>query len=697
MSTRLDVAQPISARTDRFKPRGIRKFRPDIEGLRAVAVILVVLAHLHLGFPGGYIGVDVFFVISGFLITRQLMGESDRAGRITFSGFYARRARRILPAATVVVIGTVLACAKWDSPLRVKSSDTMDGIFAAFSGINWRLASTGTSYFQNSSLPSPFQHFWSLAVEEQFYLVWPAILLGVGVMAARKNRRRASLIWVLLLIMAVSLLLSILTTRSSPSWAYFGVQTRMWELAFGALLAITVDVWTRMPPAFASQMSWLGLGLIVLSSLVYHSSTEYPGSAVIMPVVGSAFVIAGGCPGWSRSAELVLRQRPMQFLGKTSYSWYLVHWPILTILPLVIGHAMTTTDSWLVLFGSLALAVIMFYVVEQPIRTNSWLVRKPRYSLVLGGALVLSSIGVASVVVANVTIPGGSGSGQRASAAVNSNDVRDAVAASANLIRLPSDVTPSLPKAVTDRPATSRVCLVADLVTALAPESSCSFGDLSSTRVMAVVGDSHANQWTPALDAFGKVHHWKVILYAKAACSPGIYPFYIDPLTSRLYSQCNEWRDKVFSRLRILKPRVVLVASELRTMDIDPGGMVQSIRKYQQYGARVLYLEDTPNPAKVGSVPDCLALHPNQVGKCAVSPRDPKTRLSAFIQRRVESAAVRRAGATLIDPTSWFCTATICPPVINNIIVYADASHITATYARWLSPVMSAALNKAVG
>ncbi len=496
--------------------------------------------------------------------------------------------------------------------------------------------------------------------------------------------------------MAVSLFLSIRTTGSSPSWAYFGTQTRAWELALGALLAVTVDVWTRMPPALASQMSWVGLGLIGLSSIVFTSSTEFPGAAVILPVTGSAFVIAGGCPGWSRSAEWMLKRRPMQFLGGTSYSWYLVHWPVLTILPLALNHSLTLTDKWLVLFGSLAIAVLMYHIIEQPIRTRPWVARRPGYSLAMGCTLVVASISTAAVVFSGVTIPGGSSPGQVLSAAGNLQVVEKAVAAGTRLIRLPSDVTPSLPRAFTDRPFTTRHCLVADSVAVPPPDSRCTFGDVHGSRVMAVIGDSHANAWTPAIDAFAKAQHWKIVLYAKAGCPPGLYPNDIDPQTNRVYTQCNIWRHRVWSRLAGLKPKAVLVTSELRTLDIDPSGMVAAIHDYGATGAKVIYLEDTPNPESVGSIPDCLAKNANRIQTCSLPRMAPSTRLNGFIQRRIETAAAKRAGATPIDPTSWFCTASVCPAVINDMIVYADNSHITATYARWLAPVFSAALDKAI-
>lgn len=693
-TTKLDQLGIPAQRAVKPGGRAIRKFRPDIEGLRAVAVTLVVLAHLALGFPGGFIGVDVFFVISGFLITRQLVGEFDRTDSISFRRFYARRVRRILPAATVVIIGTVLAAWKWESPLEVRP-EALNGLFSAFSGINWRLAAQGTDYFALGSAASPFQHFWSLAVEEQFYVVWPALLLLVGTVIGRRFGRRKSIVWALVAIMAASLFLSITTTVSSPSWAYFGTQTRAWELAFGALLAVTVDVWTRMPPALASQMSWLGLGFIGFSALAYSSSTVFPGTAVILPVVGSAFVIAGGCPGWPRGAELVLKRRPMQFLGKTSYSWYLVHWPVLTILPLVLGHELNVPDRWLVLAGSLGLAVLMFRIVEQPVRIRPWLARQPWYSLALGGALIGTSIAAAAVVFSTETIPGGGVPGERVAVASNPGVVETAVAAGAQLKGLPFNVTPPLAKAFNDRPFTTAKCFQSDQPTSPPPASRCTFGDRQSHKIMVVVGDSHANAWAPAFERFALANHWRFVLYTKAACSPGIYPAYIDPLTSRIYSQCNQWRNKVFARVDNLKPQLVVVASELRTIDINPSGMVEAIEDYQHTGARVVYLEDTPSPERVGSVPDCLAKNTQNVQACSVSRKDPQTRLQGFAQRRIETAAVRKTGAAMIDPTSWFCTATVCPPIINNIIVYADNSHITATYAKWLAPVMSVAMKKA--
>lgn len=692
----LEHAQPrlMDARVDRAIPKPIRRFRPDIEGLRAIAVLSVVFSHLGLGFPGGYIGVDVFFVISGFLITRQLVTELDHRDTISFKAFYIRRIRRILPAATMVIVGTLLALWKWDSPLRLKS-DALDGLFSAFSGLNWRLASHGINYFNATTPPSAFQHYWSLAVEEQFYVVWPGLILLSAYLGRRWGRTKV-LVYVLLSIMAISLMLSITTTRNHPSWAYFGTQTRAWELAFGALLAVTVRYWTRMPPALASQMSWVGLGLIVLSCFTLGSGTIYPGGAAIWPVLGAGFVIAGGCPGWSRTGELLLGTKPFQFVGRVSYSWYLTHWPFLQILPLALGHDLTTGDKWVVFFGSFGLAVAMFYLIEHPIRTKTFFVRRPTFGFSLGAVLVGASIVTAVAMFNNVVIPGSGVPAHFSGPADTVAAVDHELALAVKVTTIPNGLDPTLAQAPSDTPASTSTCLTTDTSTTLLPLSACAFGDRTAKRTIAVIGDSHANQWTSALDYFGKAHHVRVILFAKAACPPGEYLTYVDPLTGRLYVNCNTWRTAVLAEMTKLRPEYVIVTSELRTVDVDPSGMVQTIRALESDNARVIYLEDTPNPERVGLMPDCLAAHANDVQACSLAVNANSTRLTGFIQRRVEVSAAQAAGATIMNPIPWFCTTTTCPPIVDNIQVYQDDSHVTNTYVKWLSPIFSKTLESIV-
>jgi hypothetical protein len=303
------------------------------------------------------------------------------------------------------------------------------------------------------------------------------------------------------------------------------------------------------------------------------------------------------------------------------------------------------------------------------------------------------------VVAGDVTTPGaGSASGdtvQAAEATATLDGIQPDLVAAADLKALPS-TTPSLALASKDHPDTGK-CLLEDTLNNLLPDSACTFGDVNATRTIALVGDSHANQWEPAVAAFGKANGFKVIEYAKAACPPGVYANYIDPQTNRIYTNCDNFRNQVFAHLKTVKPQYVILTAELRTLDIDPSGEIASIQKFQADDAHVIYLEDTPSALQIGLVPNCLAKNPSDIQKCAMARSASTTRLEGFIQRKTEAAAATGAGASIIDPANWFCTATTCPPVINHIVVYSDDTHITATYATWLAPLLGDALQKITG
>ncbi|MDX6254029.1 MAG: hypothetical protein QOJ11_363 [Frankiales bacterium] len=676
----------------------VRKFRPDIEGLRTIAVLSVLFGHFALGFPGGYVGVDVFFVISGFLITRQLWSEFASTGKVHFGAFYARRARRILPAATVAIIATVLAFNRYGSSLRVKQT-SMDGVFSAISGINWRLAQRGTDYFQSTAPPSPFQHFWSLAVEEQFYLLWPALLFVIGLAFGRKFGRLRSVVWFLALVIAVSLYLSVHITPHSRSFAYFGLHTRAWELALGAFVAITVPVWTKMPPAFASQMSWLGLILIGISIFTFGSSTVYPGSAVILPVVGAALVIMGGSPGHPHGAEMMLKQMPFQFVGAISYSLYLWHWPVLIIGPLYLGHAMTIGDKWVAVAISFALATSSYYLVEGPIRSRKRLVKTPGYGLSLGGVFVGASVITALLVITNLTIPG-SGSTTAAAhvkPAATLTEIQQALATAVTVKALPNNVTPAVANAAKDS-TNVRGCLISYTQTTVPSIASCTFGNPSGARTLVLVGDSHAAGWLAAYDTYGKRNSYRIILLAKPACPPGVYTNYVDGGLGRVYTECDTWRTNMFAAVKRIKPNVVVVTSQLRNIAINPDGEVAAIVNFKASGAqKVIYQQDNPFPATVvGNIPDCLLKNASDIQKCSVQRSDPLARMDAMAQRGLEAKAAEEAGAKIMDTSEWFCTKTTCPPVVNDIVVFKDDNHLTKTYIDYLTPELTVALNRII-
>jgi peptidoglycan/LPS O-acetylase OafA/YrhL len=700
-----DEVVPPSSDAAVREPEGDRKFRPDVEGLRAVAVLLVVFAHAGLVVHGGYVGVDVFFVISGFLITRQLVEEWEQRGTISFARFYARRARRIIPAATVVIVATLLAAWAWLSPLRIPSL-TRDAILAAVSGINFRLAQQGTDYFNAGAPPSALQHYWSLSVEEQFYAVWPLLLLGLALLGRRRGGMKA-VAWGLVAIVAVSFALSVEVTAQSASWSYFGTHTRAWELALGALVAVGLPPLTALPRALSAQMTWVGLAMIAAAGFLFDGSTAYPGSAVALPVVGAALVIAGGAGRSRRTAELLLGRAPMQVVGRLSYSLYLWHWPLLIFAPLALGHAIGTGERLGVIGVALVLSVVTFYVVEQPFRRQKWLVRRPARGLALGVSLAAASFAVAFTVAHVAGLPGGATAASVPAkvAPHASTGIERFVAAAAHPAPIPKDVSPGLAHVHDDLAGHCPVqagrcwfgldsgeCMVTHEATT--PKLPCdAFGAARPKETVVLYGDSHANMWLPAFETIARKERWKLVLYTKPGCPPEDYRSFILPtFHPGPYTECTRWRNSVFARLRTLHPALVFMGAQTRfSPGIEPtaAGMTRTVTALRASGARVVYLEDVPRPRDNADVPDCLALHQSNALACAPSVSDAG---EDSPQRLAEKTRARQAGAELVDPTPWFCTKTICPVVVDGMIVFADDSHITATYARWLAPTLRATL-----
>jgi peptidoglycan/LPS O-acetylase OafA/YrhL len=347
-------------------PPGDRKFRPDVEGLRAVAILLVVL--FHAGVPrvtGGFVGVDVFFVLSGFVITGLLLREHASSGRTRVLSFYGRRSRRILPAATLVIVVTVLAAYHWLGFLTGNDTARV-GRTASLFFSNFYFIHTGTNYLASQAPPSPLQNYWSLSVEEQFYIVYPALFILAGKCWKEVDIRRKLLVLLPCIIVA-SLALSIHQTSTNAITAFFSPATRGWELALGALVAVASPQLSKIPEAAAMWMSWVGVAGIGLAAFLYNSATAYPGSAALLPVCATALVVASGTARPLMGAERLLRLPPFQWMGKLSYSLYLWHWPILIIAAQYAGHSLSVGDNLLWLTAALGLSVLSFFLVENPI------------------------------------------------------------------------------------------------------------------------------------------------------------------------------------------------------------------------------------------------------------------------------------------------------------------------------------------
>jgi peptidoglycan/LPS O-acetylase OafA/YrhL len=364
-------------------------FRPDVQALRAVAVLLVVLNHAHVpGLGGGYIGVDVFFVISGFLITGLLTREQERTGRISILKFYGRRMRRIMPAAALVLIATVVASYYWLGYIRgahVAEDAEWSSVFLA----NFHFASVGTGYLHATDAPSTLRHFWSLAVEEQFYVVWPALFLLLGLLR-KVVKSRFTMITAVGVIIVASYVFSIVYTGRDATDAYFSPLTRACELAAGAMLALLAPSMKKMPRNAGIVLSLAGMAGIIVTAFVFTENTVFPGAMVALPVLATCAVLAGG----EAAAITAYNVKPIQLIGLWSYSLYLWHWPVLTIAEENLGHVPPAWIRMLLVAGSIALAAATYYLVENPIRNAALLRRRAVVSVALGIALIAAVVGV---------------------------------------------------------------------------------------------------------------------------------------------------------------------------------------------------------------------------------------------------------------------------------------------------------------
>ncbi|MBW8736811.1 MAG: acyltransferase [Streptomyces turgidiscabies] len=665
--------------------------RLDIQGLRAVAVSLVVLSHAGVrGFGGGYVGVDVFFVISGFLITSLLARELAKGNGLSIRRFYARRALRLLPASTLVVVATLAG--SWLFLSRVRFEEYAgDALSSAFYAVNLRLAASGTDYLAEGSPPSPFQHFWSLAVEEQFYLLWPLLFL----LSWRLARRRRELVAVPLVVLCLlSFGLSVAVTRHSPSWAYFGSHTRFWELGAGALLALSAGRLRGLPARLAAPMTWTGLACVLAAAALYGKDTPFPGYHALLPVLGTALVLAGGCAPSRFGAQLLLARRPLVKLGGLSYGWYLWHWPLLLIGPAALGRLPGTTSVRLALLLcalALVLAWATLRLVENPVRFHTAFRGRPGRALRLGTVL---SAGAALIAVTASAFPPPIGSGRSAPqlkqemAAAPDPQLRLRQLLGASATSLPGNLAPPLPEIKPARSAVYRDnCHVAYGSTSVPP---CEYGDVASGKVVVLFGDSHAAQWFPALNRLSRERGWKLVSLTKASCKAA-------EVTLRRfdgpYAACDTWRARVIERITALRPALVIVSSsdagDPMYPEPDPvqqwtDGFRATYDAIGKSGARVVALLDTPWP-KTDAV-DCAAMYSFRLDRCA-------TRLPEAIRdksrRTATTDAAKTTGATVIDPTPWLCTPQgNCPVLVGNTVVYRDDSHIADAYAKAIAPAL---------
>ena len=570
---------------------GDRPFRPDVEGLRAVAVLLVVLFHSGVSaLSGGYVGVDVFFVISGFVITGVLLRERVSSGRTSVLAFYGRRCRRIIPAATLVIIVTVFLSYIFLGAVGGNRTAT-DGKWAAIFLANFHFLSLGTSYLGSQRPPSPLQNYWSLAVEEQFYVVYPTLFLVLAGIRTRLSLR-ARLAIGLIIIFCGSLAFSIIDTSSNPTGAYFSPFTRAWELALGALVAVGTPWLLKVPSRIAAATTWAGLGAILAAAFLFTAKTAYPGSLVTIPVLGAALIIAGGVRAPRCGAEALLQLRPFRALGKLSYSLYLWHWPILIVAAEHDGSASPTVPGslgWVAV--ALAASVASYVLVENPIRHAKILFRVRWSSVGLGAALIAITVGVVTFQ-SDVAIGSGIGvvkgiapASPRASIggrAASLKDVLQLVRASDHITAVPENLVPP-----TSEAALQQLSNLGDPPLACYSDDSparvrgCTFGDRSGSFTMVLYGDSHAGMWFPDIEKIANRAHWRLIVLLGHSCALSWFP---EPLPGPFGdgAYCNRLHRFAVHTIKRINPDLLIVAQAVER-PVNPEqwrrGLAQQLRQ----------------------------------------------------------------------------------------------------------------------
>jgi peptidoglycan/LPS O-acetylase OafA/YrhL len=682
---------------------GDRKFRPDVEGLRAVAVGLVVLYHANLSFlSGGYVGVDVFFVISGFVITGLLLRETVTTGRTSFAAFYARRCRRILPAATLVIVVTVVATYVALGAF-FGNQTAIDARWTAVFLANFHFASIGTNYLTAQRPPSPLLNFWSLAVEEQFYLVFPAVFATLAALRLRWPLR-ARLAAGLVAIVVISFALSVAQTSSNPTVAYFSPFTRAWELALGALVAVGTDWWLAVPKRTAAAVSWAGLAAIGVSAVVFDGATAYPGSLVAIPVVGAAMVIAGGTADTPGGAEFVLGRSPVRYVGKLSYSLYLWHWPMLVIAAEAAGKSglgFVRSVPWLL--AAVGAAVVTYTLVENPVRHAKLLASRAQVALGMGVVLVVVALAVATIgyEIHSGPVSAASISSLESDARLGAADpagvVETAVLGARSIRSVPANLTPRLGNVFDDWGGPPYQCFPS---TGQVTVPSCTFGDPKGTRTMVLYGDSHAAMWFVAFNDIAKWAHWKLVVLSKGFCPVDALPYGNPSGYGRpgdVFEACDQWHRYATARINRIHPDLVVMTQEFTQ---DPAGHAYSAAQWQRGLTvavdgltvpkdRIVVLGNLPGVGHSG--PACLARHPTSVERCWFPPVSALTRYDG-----AERAAASDAGARYVSTTPWFCSS-ICTAIIANFEVYYDPYHVTGTYATFLEGTLAQSLSLSAG
>ena len=557
-----------------------------------------------------------------------------------------------------------------------------DVLATALYFVNWRFIAQSTDYFGGDDEISPVQHYWSLAIEEQFYLVWPALLLAATWWWRRSGRPIRPALWAALMALgAASLAYSIVYTAEMPSSAYFSTLTRAWEFALGGALALLVV--RRIPRPAADVLVGGGLIAIAIAVLTFNASTPFPGYAALLPTLGTAAVILGGTGGQPTLPGRLLTLRPVRYVGRISYSWYLWHWPAVIFAQEAWGP-LSTAETTLVVAASGIPSAITYKWVEEPFRRSRILIRRPARGLALGSTcMCVGVLGAVLLLAAQPTFETAPASQVKGAAALSEQKIPQ---------RKAEALRPAPPDAGKDRGRLYDDGCLVDPVDTRSGE--CTYGDPDSKRTVVLFGDSHAMQYFPAIEPIAEKRKWRFVGLTKAGCPP-IDASVWNPKLNRDYRECLDWREYTLRRIENEeRPDLVIVSAagyynateggekigdKRRNREVLREGYVAILERLRATGARVVMIKDLPHAPH--DMPDCVAQSLDRLDECAFDKSEARN-TGGFDAR----AAGQVEGVELVDVDPVICPDDICRAVIGNAITYRGTNHLTATFTRTLAP-----------
>ena len=607
---------------------------PQIQALRAFAAILVVIYHAGIT-SGGYIGVDIFYVISGYLITGLLLRELDKTGTLGLRAFYLRRVKRLLPTSFFVLFITAIT-AWYLYPSSMRADLGKDIAAAGIYISNYLFAFWQMDYQNLSAIPPVVIHYWSLAVEEQFYLFWPFIILALYKKGGRRRVGQG-----VVAISIASFLFSLYQTSVEPIWAFYSLPTRAWELGVGALL-----LYIPARIKFSQNYLWIALALFIYGTFIFRDSTPFPGTAALVPVFATAISVAA-VHSWPKILNRVGTHRVIQWLGEISYPLYLWHWPLLVIPAVYLGRGLHIYEKLICVLATLIFADLTHRFIEEPLRHA----QLPAKTVIRGGV-------IATAISLSMGL------------AINSSH--------SDVVTLADGSKYSLAEIMKKPLVYDDGCHVNNGETS-SPD--CTYGLHGAKRKIVLFGDSHAAQWFPTLEKLAEEKGFELISLTKSAC-PGPAVTKVDTGEYK-NKDCFAWREYAFNRIKKINPDAVLV-SGFQHFEVPSQyssreswwreGEVKTYKSLQGSSQHIIYISDTPHPNR--DIPSCIAA--GNLDRCNGSER---------------STPIFSPGYQKINPTSWLCDRN-CPGVIDGLVTYRDSSHLSVAMARALSPQLEAALTQ---